>query len=403
MGLLMLYNHSTNDCSFTRKIGMARVVFLTAILPQYRLTFHEGVRACLSESGIQYDVIFGQPGAAEAAKADTEILPWGKQVANRHLKVGRFSAVWQPALRDIWACDLAVIGQENRFLINYLVQSLRGFCRPKVALWGHGRNFQADPGAGFAERWKRLWATQADWWFAYTEATRKIVEGYGFPSERITVVHNTIDTSEIRRLAQALGASRLDALRRQLDIQTNSVGVYVGGLYGHKRIDFLIDSAKEIRRQISDFMLIVVGSGVERHRIEAAASRHSWIRYLGPLFGTEKVEILRLGRVFMMPGLVGLAILDCAAVGLPIVTTAYPYHSPEIAYLESERNGLIIEEWQDPVAYARGVVSVLRDDAFHALLAQGANEVAAAYTMERMVRCFCEGIYAALSAPKFYS
>jgi hypothetical protein len=147
--------------------------------------------------------------------------------------------------------------------------------------------------------------------------------------------------------------------------------------------------------------LIVVGSGVDRHRIEAAASRHSWIRYLGPLFGTEKVEILRLGRVFMMPGLVGLAILDCAAAELPIVTTAYPYHSPEIAYLEPGRNGLMIQDWQNPVAYALGVVSVLRDDAFRAKLAKGANEVAAAYTMERMVECFCEGIFAAVLAPKF--
>jgi glycosyltransferase involved in cell wall biosynthesis len=379
---------------------MVRVVFLTAVLPQYRIPFHEGVRARLAESGIQYDVTFGQPDAAVAAKGDTEILSWGKQVANRHLKVGRFSAVWQPALRDIWASDLAVVGQESRLLINYIAQSLRGFYRPKVALWGHGRNFQADPGLGFAERWKRAWATQADWWFAYTEATRRIVEGYGFPSERITVVHNTVDTSETRRLALGLSASRLDVLRRHLEIKTNNVGVYVGGLYDHKRIDFLVDAAKEIRRDVSDFILIVVGSGVDRRRIEAAASRYSWIRYLGPLFGLEKIEILRLGRVFMMPGLVGLAILDCAAAGLPIVTTAYPYHSPEIAYLEPGRNGLMIEDWQDPVAYARGVVSVLRDDVLHAHLAQSANEIATVYTMERMVHCFCEGIFAALSAPK---
>ena len=185
-----------------------------------------------------------------------------------------------------------------------------------------------------------------------------------------------------------IGASRLDALRQRLDIKTNNVGVYVGGLYDYKRMDFLIESAEEIRRHISDFKLIVVGSGVDRLRVEAAASRHSWIRYLGPLFGTDKVEILRLGRVFMMPGLVGLAILDCAAAGLPIVTTAYPYHSPEIAYLEPGRNGLIIQDWQNPVAYARGVISVLHDDAFQAQLAKGATEIATEYTMERMVRVF---------------
>jgi glycosyltransferase involved in cell wall biosynthesis len=378
-----------------------RVIFLTDILPQYRIPFHEGVRARLSGRGIQYDVIFGQPDEADAAKADSATLSWGKQIVNRRLRVGRFSAVWQPALRDIWASDLVVIGQENKLLINYVVQSIRRPCRPKVALWGHGRNFQMDLGTGLPERWKRIWATRADWWFAYTEATRKIVEGYGFPSARITVFHNAIDTSEIRRLAREIDDSRLDALRRRLGIETDKIGVYVGGIYDHKRIDFLLEAAREIRRRIPGFVLIIVGSGVDRSRVERAASQYSWIRYLGPLFGFQKVEILRLGRVFMMPGLVGLAILDCAAVGLPIVTTAYPYHSPEIAYLEPGRNGLIVEDWMDPNAYAQSVVSVLCDDALYAKLALGANKIGATYSIERMVECFCQGVVAALSSPRY--
>jgi glycosyltransferase involved in cell wall biosynthesis len=377
------------------------VVFLTAILPQYRLPFHEGVRKRLAASQIQYDVIFGQPSADEEAKGGLANLSWGKKIVNHRVGIGRISAIWQPALRDIWASDLVVIGQENRLLVNYVIQSLRRVCRPRVAFWGHGRNFQAAAETGYAERWKRLWATRCDWWFAYTESTRKIVEAYGFPTDRITVFYNAVDTSEIRRLASEIDGPRLEALRRRLSIETNHIGVYVGGIYEQKRIGFLLEAAQVVRHRIPDFVLIVVGAGVDRNEVEAAARQHSWIRYLGPLFGAEKVEILRLGRVFMMPGLVGLAILDCGAAALPIVTTAYPYHSPEIAYLEPGGNGLMVEDWKDPVAYAKAVVSVLEDDALQTKLAAGAAEIGAAYSIERMVECFSDGLSRAVSLPKY--
>lgn len=374
-----------------------RVVFSTAILPQYRLPFHEGVRSYLASFGIAYDVIFGQPGTDEALKGDLASLAWGKQVANRHLRIG----LWQPILRDAWASDLIVIGQENRLLANYIVQGTRRFMRPKIALWGHGRNFQSDLSPSLMERWKRFWATQCDWWFAYTETSRRVLESYGFPSERITVFHNSIDTSEIRRLIAQIDNQRLDSLRVQLGANSPNIAVYIGGIYRQKRAEFLIEAAKEIRRRVSDFVLIIVGDGVDRNLVETASAQHPWIRYLGPLFGVEKAEILRLGRVFTMPGLVGLAVLDCAAAGLPIVTTAYPYHSPEIAYLEAGRNGLIVSDWLNPSAYADAVVSVLRDDELHASLALGACEIGAEFTIERMVHCFSHGILAALNAPRY--
>jgi glycosyltransferase involved in cell wall biosynthesis len=377
-----------------------RVVFLTAVLPQYRVPFHEGVRARLAAAGIQYDLIFGQPGKYEATKGDFASLSWGISIINRYMKIGPFTAVWQPALREAWKSDMVIIGQENRLVINYVLQTLRRVRRGKLALWGHGRNFQAEAGTGLSEWWKRVWATRCDWWFAYTEETRKIVQRSGFPPDRITVFNNSIDTSGLRRMAEQIDEQQLSALRSRLGIGESPVGVYVGGIYDHKRIDFLIEAAVEIRRRIPDFVLIIVGSGSDRWRAEAAAGAHSWIMYLGPRFGREKVELLRLGRVFLMPGLVGLAILDCAAVGIPIVTTAYPYHSPEIAYLEPGHNGIMVQEWRSVKAYADAVVSVLQDGAARERMAAGAKEVGRSYSIERMAQCFADGVIAALSSPK---
>ena len=148
-------------------------------------------------------------------------------------------------------------------------------------MWGHGRNFQADS-TTIAQRWKQFWATRCDWWFAYTEETKSIVEGYGFPSQRITAIENAIDTAELRSYAKTITGEELLRAKQKFGIESDNIGIYVGGIYEHKRIDFLLAAAAEIRKRVPDFVLVMVGGGAESHIVATASARHSWIRYLGP-------------------------------------------------------------------------------------------------------------------------
>jgi len=378
---------------------MIRVVHVDEI-PQYRVSFYEGIRSQLAKHGVQYDLVTGQPNREIAAKEDVVSLGWERRVANRHYQIGKVNLVWHPVLHEIRNCDLAIVGQENGRIVNYVAQILGPIRRSKLAFFGHGKNFQADSDKAPAERWKRFWATKCDWWFTYTNKTRELIESYGFPPDRITVFHNAVDTSELRRWDNEIKEDELGTLRRQLDIDTDKVAVYVGGLYDIKRLGFLIEAAKEVRRCIPDFVLIVIGAGVDQPLVEAAAAVHPWIRYLGPRFGREKAALMRLSKAFLMPGAVGLAILDCSALGTPIVTTGYPFHGPEISYLESGENGLMVEDWRNVAAYANAVVSLLCNDVLQAKLATGARAMAQSYTIENMVDCFCAGVLSCLATKK---
>jgi hypothetical protein len=52
-----------------------RVVFLAAVLPQYRVQFHERVRDRLAAAGTRYDLVYGQSNPNEAAKGtDAHII-----------------------------------------------------------------------------------------------------------------------------------------------------------------------------------------------------------------------------------------------------------------------------------------------------------------------------------------
>jgi len=373
-----------------------RVVLVVSILTHYRVRFHELVRERLATHNIRYDLIFGTPLPHEAAKGDTAVIPWGTALPSRPLR----NLLWQPALRLLRGAQLVIVTQENRLLLNYLLQigRLLPFRSRRVAFFGHGRNFQARNPNSRAERWKRYWATRVDWWFAYTEETRRHVEALGFPAERITVFNNAIDTAGVRADAVAVTPERLAERRAELGLGNGPIAIFVGGLYEDKRLTFLVAAADCIHERVPDFTLLIAGGGVERPLLDKLATDRPWLKILGPRFGADKVELMRLASLFLMPGLLGLAVLDAAAAGLPTVTTNFPWHSPEIAYVEDGVNGLVVHDWQNPDVYADAVATLLSSPEKLATITAGARALSESYSIEAMAERFADGIRAAMAA-----
>ena len=100
-----------------------------------------------------------------------------------------------------------------------------------------------------------------------------------------------------------------------------------------------------------------------------------------------------------MPGLVGLAVLDSFALGVPLVTTAYPYHSPEIVYLKNDSNGYIASEWENPREYAKIVASLLADENRQLRLIENGRRDLPNYSVEKMSQRFAQGIIQSLVQP----
>ena len=103
---------------------------------------------------------------------------------------------------------------------------------------------------------------------------------------------------------------------------------------------------------------------------------------------------MSLGRVMLNPGLVGLGILDSFAMGLPMVTTDCGIQSPEIAYLESGRNGLMVDN--DIKAYVDGVLSLFNNSTMYDYMVAACEEDSTRYSLDKMVENFCLGICKAI-------
>lgn len=371
---------------------MLEVVFLTRILTHYRVPFHERVRVLLAEEGVRYRLAYGQPTPAEQAKGDLAELDWAEKTPTLYL--GSSDLAWQ-SLPAGWP-DLIILGQENKNLINYALQLRRllGVRTPRLAFFGHGRNFQAEDRNSRAERFKRFWIDKVDWWFAYTDRSADVVAESGFPRDRITVFNNAIDTSTIIADLEAISPRELTDCRAQLG-GGGHIGVYIGGLYPQKRVSFLLEAARAIRGRLPDFQLVIIGGGPDAPLAQAAAREHPWIHTLGPKFGREKALLVNSASVMLMPGLVGLGVLDSFAYGTPLVTTAVPYHSPEIDYLRPGENGVITAP-DDVEAYADAVSRVLVDKDWRDHLRAGAATALQIYTMNNMAQMFASGVVKAL-------
>lgn len=376
---------------------MRKVLVAYKYVPQYRAPFFDQLRNRLAADDIELTLVYGDPTASEASKKDASRLPWADYIPSRTFVVRGSNLLYQPFLRQSKHYDLIIVEQANRLLINPLLILLHSLGRRRVAYWGHGKNFQTrEPGPS---RWlKSFLSTRVGWWFAYNETSAKVVMDLGYPSERISRVMNTIDNRKLESDLASVTNEDVEALRERLDLRTDQVCIYIGGMYDLKRLDFLFEALLEIRRRVPDFRMIFLGSGVEKGKVEAFAQQHPWCSFEGSRFGREKATYMKLGKLILMPGLVGLAIIDSFVAGLPIVTTDLDYHSPEIEYLHSGSNGVMVRAANDAHKYAAEVCALLESEATLRHLREGCAKSAQEYSMSQMVERFSHGIKAALAA-----
>jgi glycosyltransferase involved in cell wall biosynthesis len=369
------------------------VTIIYRFMPQYRYDFFCGLKDELQKDNVVLNLVYGKYKHYD--KNDTVDIDWGMPVKNKVLKIGSHQLTWIPTpKKTIQESDLIILMQENKILSNYplLLQSI--LRKKKIALWGHGVNYQAKNNS-LGNRFKKFYARKVHWWFAYTEKNAERIALMGVNPNQITVVENAIDTQALVGAAAQVTINDLAGLRKEKQIGDGPIGIYCGAMYEEKRIDFLIEACLSIRKTVPNFEMIFLGAGIEAYKVGNASGNYPWIHYLGPKFGADRVPYFKMAHVFLMPGLVGLAILDSFALEVPLITTKYEFHSPEIDYLVNGENGIITEN--DLNSYTQEIVNILTNRECRTKLISGCQKASLKYTNENMVRNFAQGIKRSLS------
>jgi glycosyltransferase involved in cell wall biosynthesis len=384
-------------------VAGTRVTMLCKTVTHYRVPFLDLLRKRLDGEGVDLQVVAGTPTGPEVAKRDTADLVWAVPGRCRALSVAGREVIWQPGVLDGIRSSLVIVEQASRLAVNYplLAAHLAGRGAP-VAMWGHGANLRQHKVSPLGESAKRALSRRVHWWFAYTGAAGQRVEALGYPSERITVFRNATDTRALRAWIDRVGEDDRRRVRARLGLPDDAlVGLSVGSLYDDKRLPFLAEVARAVRRRCGSFHLVVIGDGPDRAVIEQAAARHAFIHVLPAAHGADLADLASVADVSIFAGLAGLGVLDSFALGLPVAATAYPYHSPEIDYVEPGFNGTVTRDWRDVEAFAADLADLLRDGPRRERLAAGARRTAAGLTVEHMAERVAEGVLQALSGPRY--
>jgi len=141
----------------------------------------------------------------------------------------------------------------------------------------------------------------------------------GIPGYRITVNHNAIQDQSAERTK--------GWLRAELGVPADSVLIVTTGwLVARKRIDFIIRGFTELAETARDkSVLLIIGDGPERGRLEASASElgvSARVRFLG--LRQDVREILHVSDVLVHSSTAETctyAITESMAVGIPAVVT----------------------------------------------------------------------------------
>ena len=371
---------------------MKKVLIIQQVIPEYRIEFFNKLRIELANENIELTLVYGSKSSSFKSGNNFCKINWGELVQNKYFKIGRIELCWQPVIKYLKGKDLVIVEQANKLILNYFIMIAKKFLNNKLGLWGHGRDLHMKSNS-LSNKFGFLFLRKCDWWFGYTNGVKDFLIKKNFPSYKITVVQNAIDTLSLKRQLAESSVNDIRELKKQLGIINGKVAIFCGGMYPEKRIDFILESCFLIKKEIPDFQMIFIGSGGESDKVQNASNLNSWIHYVGTKNGQARINYFKIASIQLMPGAVGLGILDSFVLETPIITTITDTHGPEIEYLENEKNGIITKNSLQE--YSRTVIEILEKDKYVALI-DGCKESANQYTVEKMVGNFKEGIIACL-------
>jgi len=120
-------------------------------------------------------------------------------------------------------------------------------------------------------------------------------------------------------------------LRRKLGVERKIVLLYLGRLVKYKGVEYLISAFARISKENRNVVLLVVGEGSERPRLERMCTilRLNDVYFTGPVNDREKVAYFLLCDLFVHPAFTmetpeewGFSVNEAMSVGKPVIVTS---------------------------------------------------------------------------------
>jgi glycosyltransferase involved in cell wall biosynthesis len=162
----------------------------------------------------------------------------------------------------------------------------------------------------------------------------------GAPEEKISVIPNGVDFSEINKLKE------IEKIPRRI--------ICVGRLSWEKGHEYLFSAMQKILMEFPDARLVLVGAGPKENELKELANSlriSHVIDFLGNLSHNRALEEIKKSSVFICPSLaegLGIVFIEAQACGIPVIGTKIG-GIPDV--IQDGVNGLLISSRDSEAIY----------------------------------------------------
>lgn len=202
------------------------------------------------------------------------------------------------------------------------------------------------PLKGLKNSLKKRYLAKTDHTIMVSEPNRLMwIKQYPFIKNKISTIHNGIDTDSFEKLLIHFSAQdRAKTRTNNFKADSQSfVILSVAALHPRKGLDTLIKSFPKILEEFPDARLALCGEGPERKNLEKLIKKlslHNHVVLLG--FHDNIPFLMKSADMFVLPSVkeaFGLVLLEAMASGLPIIAS----RTGGITDIIDNKNGILVE------------------------------------------------------------
>jgi glycosyltransferase involved in cell wall biosynthesis len=373
-----------------------RVMVAQRVVPEYRVPFFRRLHQL---DGCSVLVVYGKPHGSFSVKNATAMSGFDSRMV-KTIYLGRGILCLQPAVPvDLIRrkSDVIIAEFSLRIATNVLAGLLAPLFGVKFVWWGSGYEPQAgtDSMAYGVKKWiTRFLLQRANGLLVYSEAAKRYYQGLGYDPAKIFIAYNSIDHETLFKIREYLRAKpeEVDEVRKRHRLFGKVPILFVGRLVRGKNVEMLLEAFSIVKKGCPGAALIIVGGGpLEPNLKGKVGGCDEDVKFVGSIYDKELLgKYFALARVFVLPGLGGLAINEAMCFGVPVVCTGAD--GTELQLVQDKISGFIVRE-ASAESLAQAILRIITDEPLRKKMGQQAiRTIEDKVNMSTMVHGFRQAI-----------
>jgi glycosyltransferase involved in cell wall biosynthesis len=217
------------------------------------------------------------------------------------------------------------------------------------------------------KKWVEWILNRSDAIVVNSEATENAVKTVG-ARKKSQIIYWGVDTE--RYNPKTRDKTKIKRTKSRYGIQGGKIILFAGRLIERKGVEYLVRAIPEIRKNIKDFNLVIVGGGPLEKELKKLAKElgiTSYVVFTGRISDEELLQFYHMCDVFVLPAIVdskgdteggqGLVTKEAMACEKPVVVSGVG-GIPDL--IQHGKTGILVKE-KNPQELAEAITTILND------------------------------------------